>query len=104
MRIVAWSLVALCFLSAAHPGLTQHGGNGGITADQKDIGKVQTRIQRYEQALGVVNQLARPRQATVECNGVCYFPSRSRPVAWRCEPGKKCDLHCTVNPPVGGCN
>jgi hypothetical protein len=40
----------------------------------------------------------------VECNGVCYFPSSSRPIAWKCDPGRKCDLHCTVIPPVGGCN
>ncbi len=104
MRIVGFSLVILCCLSAASPGSAQQGASDAVTASQKDIGKVQTRIQKYEQALGVINQLARPDQATVECNGVCYFPSSSRPIAWRCEPGKKCDLHCTVNPPAGGCN
>jgi hypothetical protein len=104
MRIICLSLAAICWLSAASPGLTQQGGSGAVTAGQKDIGKAQTRIQKYEQALGVVNQLSRPHQATVECNAVCYFPSRSSPIAWRCEPGKKCDLHCTVNPPVVGCN
>ena len=104
MRIIGFPLAALCWLFAASPGLTQQGGSDVITADQKDIGKVQTRIQKYDQALGVVSQLTRPNQAIVECNAVCYFPSRSSPIAWRCEPGKKCDLHCTVNPPVGGCN
>jgi hypothetical protein len=35
---------------------------------------------------------------------VCYFPSSSKPIAWRCQPDERCDLHCTINPPVGGCN
>jgi len=103
MRMKGLALAALCCLFASS-GSPQPRGSDAITADQHLIGTVQTRIQKYEQALGVVNQLARPNQATVECNAVCYFPSRSSPIAWRCEPGKKCDLHCTVNPPVGGCN
>jgi hypothetical protein len=100
MRIIGFSLAARCWLSAADPVLAQQTGSDVITADQKDIGKAQTRVQKY----GVVNQLARPNQATIECNAVCYFPSRSSPIAWRCERSKKCDLHCTVNPPVSGCN
>ena len=103
MRIFGLSLVALYCLLVAGPGVAQQTGSG-TTADQKDIGKVETRIQKYEQALGVVIQLARPDRADVECNAVCYFPSSSRPIAWRCEPDRKCDLHCSVNPPVGGCN
>ena len=74
-----------------------------ITADHKDIGKVQAQIQKYDQAIGVVGQLSRS-SSSVECNGVCYFPSSSRPIAWKCDPGRKCDLRCTVSPPVGGCN
>lgn len=104
MRMLGLSLAVLCCLSVAQPGLAQQAGSDGINATQKDIGKVQTRIQKFDQALGVVVQLARPDQSNVECNAVCYFPSSSRPIAWRCEPDKKCDLHCTVNPPVGGCN
>jgi hypothetical protein len=50
-----------------------------------------------------VSQLNRS-SSSVECNGVCYFPSSSRPIAWKCDPGRKCDLLCTVIPPVGGCN
>ena len=74
-----------------------------ITADHKDIGKVQAQIQKYDQAIGVVGQLSRS-SSSVECNGVCYFPSSSKPIAWKCDPGRKCDLRCTVSPPVGGCN
>ena len=104
MRIFALSLAVLCWLSAGGPGLAQQTGGDGIAADQKDIGKVQTRIQKFDQALGVVIQLARSRGANVECNAVCYFPSSSKPIAWRCQPDERCDLHCTINPPVGGCN
>ena len=74
-----------------------------ITADQRDIGKVQAQIQKYDQAIGVVTQLNRS-SSSVECNGVCYFPSSSRPIALKCDPGRRCDLLCTVIPPVGGCN
>ena len=102
MRTFALSLALL----ACHPGLgfAQQTGGNTITAEQKDIGKIQTRIQKYDVALGVIVQLVRPDLANVECNGVCYFPSSSRPIAWRCGAEKKCDLHCAVNPPVGGCD
>jgi hypothetical protein len=103
MRLLIPSLaVAYCFC-ATPPSIAQQVGNG-ITADQKDIGKVQVQIQKYDQALGVVSQLSRLQSSNVECNGVCYFPNSSRPISWKCEPGRKCDLHCTVSPPVGGCN
>ena len=104
MRIFGVSLAVVCCVSSATPGTAQKAGGNVVSADQKEIGKLQTRILKYEQALGVVIQLARPSGADVECNGVCYFPSSSRPIAWKCEPDRKCDLHCTVNPPVGGCN
>ena len=104
MRILGLTLAVLACLSGPHPGFAQQTGGNTITAEQKDIGKVQTRIEKSDQALGVVIQLARPRGANVECNAVCYFPSSSKPIAWKCEPDRKCDLHCTVNPPVGGCN
>ena len=75
-----------------------------ITAEQSDIGRVETRIQKYDQALGVVSQLTRPFGAETDCQGVCYFPSSSKSVSWRCPPKRRCALHCAVNPPVGGCD
>jgi hypothetical protein len=103
MRILFLCAALVCCLCAANPAWAQQPATG-IAADQKDIGKVQARVQKYDQAIGVVLQLVRSQPSNVECNGVCYFPSSSKPIAWRCEPDKKCDLHCTVNPPVGGCN
>jgi len=102
MRVLCFAVLAC--LVPVEPGVAQQAGGNAITAEQRDIGKVQTRIEKSDQALGVVIQLARPGGANVECNGVCYLPSSSKPVAWKCEPAKKCDLHCAVNPPVGGCN
>ena len=77
---------------------------GRLSAEQRDIGRLETRIQRYNQALGVVTQLRRPLGDETECNGICFFPSSSHPVAWRCAPNDSCNLHCDVNPPVGGCH
>ncbi len=104
MRILGLTLAMLGYLSFPDAGFAQQAGGNTVSADQKDIGKVQTRIEKSDQALGVVIQLARPRGANVECNAVCYLPSSSKPIAWKCEPDRKCDLHCAVNPPVGGCN
>ena len=104
MRILGLSLTALCCVLAAAPGVAQKASGDTIAADQIDIGKVQARIVKYDQALGVVTQLARVHGANIECNAVCYLPTSSKPIAWRCGPDKKCDLQCTVNPPVGGCN
>ena len=78
--------------------------DGHVTAEQHDIGRVETRIQKYDQALGVVIQLTRPTGAETECQGVCFFPSSTRPTSWRCGPKERCDLHCAANPPVGGCD
>jgi hypothetical protein len=102
MRRLTRSIVlvySVCNITAA---TAQVAGNT-ITADHKDIGKVQAQIQKYDQAIGVVGQLSRSA-SSVECNGVCYFPSSTKPIAWKCDPGRKCDLRCTVIPPVGGCN
>jgi hypothetical protein len=104
MRILGLSLAVLCWVFPAAPGDAQKAGGDTIAADQIDIGRVQARIVKYDQALGVVTQLARAHGWNVECNAVCYLPSSSKPIAWRCAPEKKCDLQCTVNPPVGGCN
>ena len=79
--------------SIARSGLAQKAGGDTITADQSDIGKLQARIQKYDQALGVVVQLARQHGENVECNAVCYYLSSSKPIAWRCAPDQKCDLH-----------
>lgn len=100
-RVMQSVALACCFCHVTVAG-AQITGNT-ITADHKDIGKVQAQIQRYDQAIGLVGQLNRP-SSSVECNGVCYFPSSTKPIAWKCDPGRKCDLRCTVSPPVGGCN
>jgi hypothetical protein len=77
---------------------------GRVVAEQRDIGRIETHIQKYDQALGVVIQLTRPTGAETECQGVCFFPSSTHPTSWRCAPKERCDLRCAVNPPVGGCN
>ena len=103
MRLVIGSLAAAYWVFAANAAISQPVANG-ISADEKDIGKIQVQVHKYEQALGVVMQLTRPQSSSVECNGVCYFPNCSRPVTWKCEPERKCDLRCTIIPPGGGCN
>ena len=85
------------------PAFAQQAGSH-ISAEQRDIGRVEARIQKYDQAVGVISQLTRPAGAETECNGVCYFPSSTRPISWNCAPKERCDLHCAVNPPVGGCD
>ena len=46
-------------------------------------------MQKYDQALGCRQPAtAVRRSSSVECNGVCYFPSSTRPIAWKCDPGK----------------
>lgn len=102
MRLLVQSMaVAYCVGNVTAAGAQVVGNT--ITAEQRDIGKVQVQIQKYDEAIGVLGQLSRS-SSSVECNGVCYFPSSTKPIAWKCDPGRKCDLHCTVIPPVGGCN
>ena len=103
MRLLLRLSAVVCCMAAMDPAVAQQAGNS-ITADQKDVGKLQVQVQKHDQALGVVSQLLRPQASSVECNGVCYLPNSSRPIAWKCDPGRRCDLHCTVSPPVGGCN
>ena len=62
MRILSLSLAVLACLLFPDLGFAQQAGGNAITADQKDIGKVQTRIEKSDQAIGVVIQLARPRR------------------------------------------
>jgi hypothetical protein len=103
MRISISVLAAACWIAAAGPLAAQQAGNS-VATDHKDVGKVQARVQKYDQALGVVSELRRSPVASVECDGVCYFPNSSKSVSWKCEPERRCDLRCTVSPPVGGCN
>jgi hypothetical protein len=96
MRLLGFAVLAGLLLFES--GFAQQAGGNAITAEHRDIGKLQTRVEKSDQALGVVIQLVRPGGANVECNGVCYLPSSSKPVAWKCAPATKCDLHCVVNP------
>ncbi len=100
----ALSIIAgtLAIAAAAPAGAQQAGGHN--SAEQRDIGRVDVRVQKYDQALGVIAQMSRPLGAEVECNGVCYFPSSTHSAAWACAPKERCDLHCDVSPPVGSCN
>ena len=93
--------MVVAFLIGGRAVAEQAGGQ--ISAEHPDIGRVETRIQKYDQALGVIAQLVRQLGAETECQGVCFFPNGQRPVSWRCAPKSKCDLHCDINPPVGGC-
>lgn len=80
------------------------GQESGISAGHPDVGIVETKIQKYDHALGVTSSMRRSPDKDVECNGMCYFPSGGRGINWVCGPGKICNLYCTRNPPVGGCN
>jgi hypothetical protein len=109
MRLLMQSMAAACCVCNIAAADAQGVGNT-ITADHASIGKVQAQIHKYDQAIAVVSQAVavvsqlNRSSSSVECNGVCYLPSSSRPIAWKCDPGRKCDLLCTVAPPVGGCN
>lgn len=103
MRFIGiYVAVAACGFLVSLPLLAQP-LPAGLSAEQRDIGRVETHIQKYQQAVGVVTRLSRPLGAETECTGICYFPNSSRPVSWHCAPANSCDLHCDVNPPVGGC-
>jgi hypothetical protein len=102
-RYIQILALSCCATAITNPGVAQQAGNS-IVSDLQDVGKLQVHVQKYDQALGVVSQLGRSQSSSIECNGVCYFPSSSRPIAWKCDPGRRCDLRCTVSPPVGGCN
>ena len=103
MRFVGCSVILACGLFAAAPAIAQQAGTR-LSAAQTDIGRVETRIQKYDQALGVVTRFARPQGSETECDGACYYASGSKRVSWKCAPGSQCSLHCMVNPPVGGCD
>ena len=70
-----------------------------------DIGQLQVHIENFDQAVGVVSQLARSTAAqTVECRGTCFFSNSSKDVIWSCGPGRICRIHCLAVPPAGDCN
>jgi hypothetical protein len=56
------------------PAVAEQAG-GRITAEQPDIGSVETRIQKYDQALGVVSQLTRVR-GRHRLSGRLLFPEQ----------------------------
>jgi len=99
--LLAMTIIVAVLISG--PAVAESAG-GRITAEQPDIGRVEARIQKYDQALGVVSQLTRPFGAETDCQGVCYFPSSTKSISWRCAPKQQCALYCAVNPPVGGCD
>jgi hypothetical protein len=99
---LAGILMLTCALVGGFPALAQRSG-GGLNAEQPNIGQVETHIEKYDQALGVVTRLSRPLGAETECYGTCFLPNSSQSTSWRCAPKETCDLHCNVNPPVGGC-
>jgi hypothetical protein len=103
MRVLSVFLTVICCtLSSGPAAIAQQPGS--LTAEQRDIGRVETHLQKYDQALGVVSRLTRPLGAETECSGICFYPSSSQAVSWRCAPNDGCDLHCDVKPPVGGCH
>jgi|SRR5271163_3893506 len=104
MRIFGLSLVVLCCLSAAGPGVAQQTGSGVITADQKDIGKMETRIQKYEQALGVVIQLARPNHAMSNAMPSAIFRAAAGPSHGAASPTGNAICTARSIRRVGGCN
>jgi hypothetical protein len=104
MRAPAVGLLVASLLLAGGTVVGAQPKSGELEVTQPEIGRLQTRIERYGEALGVVAALIRPLGAEVECNGVCYLPSSTRATSWRCAPREQCTLHCEVNPPVGGCN
>jgi hypothetical protein len=105
MRAIMWLAASSCALALGAGVAAAQQSSDRIAIEQPGIGRLETHIQRYGGALGVVSRLVRPRGAEVECNAVCYYPSSSnKAVAWRCAPQKPCVLHCLVNPPAGGCD
>jgi hypothetical protein len=93
----------LCFLAFANSAFAEETDNS-IAAEQKDLGRIQTKIQKYDKSLGVVSQFMRSSDSYVECNGFCVYQNGSKKISWSCGPGKTCNLYCSVSPPVGGCD
>ena len=100
--MIARASIMVVVLATASAASAQAAGEA-LAAEDKDIGKVRVRIEKYEHALGVVSQLNRSREGYTNCDGVCYFPNTTVPLAWRCGPQRTCSLICTRIPPAGGC-
>ena len=66
--------------------LAQQANNSAVV-EHKDIGRVRGRTETFNQALGVVSELARSSATqTGECYGRCIFPSFGRDIVWLCAP------------------
>jgi hypothetical protein len=102
MRGVGIVALTVSGLWLASPGLAQP-PDRVLSAEHKDIGKLETHIETSEQALAVISALRRSPGDNVECSGTCYFPSSRKALAWQCGPGQSCSLLCTMNPPASGC-
>jgi hypothetical protein len=107
--LVGVLVLALGWLSPPDRAWAQQTGSA-IGAEAAGIGKATTRIERFDHALGIVTTLRRPTAqlrlpsaSEIECYGLCLFANGNQGVAWQCAPDTSCELHCTVNPPVGGC-
>lgn len=74
-------LATVGFALFRSPGDAQQSGSH-LSAERHDIGRVETRIEHYDQALGVVTRLTRSHGIESECDGVCFFPS-SNSQLWR---------------------
>ena len=100
--LIALVLAGCALIAIERPAAAQQAGTR-LSAEQRGIGRIEVRVQKYDQALGVVTRLLRSPEAETECQGACFLPSSSHSVSWRCAPNNGCELHCDVNPPVGGC-
>jgi hypothetical protein len=98
------ALILVSLSMASLPAVSQQTGDIG-TVEQNEIGRLRVRTEAFSQALAVVSELARASQGqAVDCNGICYFLNNTKAIAWTCSPKNVCNLYCTVDPPVGGCD
>src|SRR5437588_11855393 len=102
MRIYRLVLAAGLWLGASSA-LAQQSAST-IEVEQKEIGQLKVQSQKSDSSLGIISQLTRSSDRSIECNGLCYFQNGTQAAAWKCGPGKTCHLFCTVSPPVGACD
>ena len=67
-----------------------------------NAGEVTTTAKVDNGILAVSNQVVRHRSQVWECNGVCFYASKSVTKSWICRTGN-CSLDCSGREPVGGC-
>ena len=79
-------------------------GGGRLSAEQRDIGRLETHIQNYGQALGVITQLTRPLGAETECQGVCYLAKQQPADGMELRADAEVRFALSASPPVGGCD